>query len=394
MGRFRARQQDVEKMRSTYVRTRRLLEDARESMIAQGVPDFVADEVVPELPVMGDVSEMSVAELQTRFVSRADFDRTIRYMERLQREGRKDVQSDSSKGVTQLGYYGNLTAVKGDLAEDFEGVQLRYERKLIERNRMAESLRRLESMGIHIEKVPIEKRNPETGELTQAYSESRHPLYTYVPSNMESLYAYREAIARNESLAILAPEDVPENAVVMELGSHRDVRRKPRRMKPSQVVANIGADTISDRRTSAYFENYSAVANTVLPDEIAGEIASYTDRIRELSPQKRKEVYEMIADSPDDAGTIEYMYLDRSGTLSSKMKTILGFWRTKVAPMIDMKAKSENDMGYIEEVLEREGYNSTNAKNIYDEYQRRKKSGDALSVTFEDLKKLVVYGNL
>lgn len=394
MARFRVRQQDVELLRSTYNRTKRLLEDAKESMIAQGVPEFVANEVVPELPEIGNVSEMTVAELRATFVSRSDFDRTIRYMGRLQREGRKDVQTDPSKGVTQLGYYGNLTAVKGDLTEDFEGVQLRYERKLLERNRMAETLRRLESMGIQMEKVPIEKRNTETGEVTTAYSESRHPLYTYVPSNIESLYAYREAIARNETLAILPPEDTPDNAVVTELGSTRDVRQKPRKMSPTQVASNINVDTISDMRTSAYFENYSAVAFTTLPDEIASEIISYTDRIMQLTPQKRKEVYEMIADSPDDAGTIEYMYLDRSGTLSSKMKTILGFWRSKVAPMIDMEAKSETDMGYIEEVLEREGYNSTNAKNIYDEYQRRKRSGDALSMTFEDIRNLVRYGNL
>lgn len=394
MARFRARQQDVELLRSTYNRTKRLLEDAKESMIAQGVPEFVADEVVPELPEIGDVSEMSVAELRAAFVSRSDFDRTIRYMARLQREGRKDVQTDSSKGVTQLGYYGNLTAVKGDLNEEFEGVQLRYERKLLERNRMAESLRRLESMGIQMEKVPIEKSDPVSGVTTTAYSESRHPLYTYVPSNIESLYAYREAIARNESLAILPPEDTPEHAYVTELGSTREVRQRPRRMSPSQVAANIGVDTISDLRTSAYFENYSAVAFTTLPDEIASEIISYTDRIMQLSPQRRKEVYEMIADNPDDAGTIEYMYLDRSGTLSSKMKTILGFWRSKVAPMIDMEAKDETDMGYIDEVLEREGYNSTNAKNIYDEYQRRKRAGDALSMTFEDIRNLVRYGNL
>lgn len=394
MARFRARKQDVELLRSTYIRTKRLLEDARESMTAQGVPESIAKNVVPELPELKGISEMSVKSLQAQFVSRSDFDRTIRYMGRLQREGRKDVQTDSSKGVTQLGYYGNLTAVKGDLTEDFEGVQLRYERKLLERNRMAETLRRLESMGIQMEKVPIEKSDPVSSVTTQAYSESRHPLYTYVPSNIESLYAYREAIARNESLAILPPEDTPEYAYVTELGSTREVRQRPRRMTPSQVASNIGVDTISDMRTSAYFENYSAVAFTTLPDEIASEIISYTDRIMQLTPQKRKEVYEMIADSPDDAGTIEYMYLDRSGTMSSKMKTILGFWRSKVAPMIDMKAKDENDMGYIEEVLEREGYNSTNAKNIYDEYQRRKKSGDALSVTFEDMKNLVRYGNL
>lgn len=363
-------------------------------MVAQGVPEFVADEVVPELPEMGDVAEMSVAELRALFVSRSDFDRTIRYMRRLQREGRKEVSTDTSKGVTQLGYYGNLTAVKGDLADEFEGVQLRYERKLLERNRMKETLRRLGSMGISMERVPIEKIDPDTGEVMTAYSESRHPLYTYVPSNIESLYAYREAIARNESLAILPPEDIPENAVVTELGSTRDVRKRTRRMSPAQVAANVNADTIGDTRTSAYFENYSAVAFTTLPDEIAGEITSYTDRILQLSPQRRKEVYEMIADNPDDAGTIEYMYLDRSGTLSSKMKTILGFWRSKVAPMIGMEAKDENDIGYIEEVLEREGYNSTNAKNIYDEYQRRKKSGDALSVTFEDIRNLVRYGNL
>lgn len=392
MARFRVRQQDVDRFVSEYRRTRRILDDAKASMTAQGVPEFVAEDVVPELPDVGNISEMSVEELGLQFLTRSDYNRVMRYMERLQRESKKDVVTDESKNVTQLGYYGNLTAVRGDLNEDYEGVQLRYERRLLERGRLSESLRRLESMGITMMKSPIEKRDPETGEVTTAYSKSRHPLYTYVPSTLEDLQRYREAIQRNETLAILPPDELPENAIVEQLGASVPLRARQHRMRPPQVSERIGVDTVSDVRTSAYFANYAAIADTVLPNAISDEINAYVDAIMELPPQRRREIYEMIEDSPEDAGTMEYMYLDRSGTLSSKVQTILGYWRSMVAPKIDMEGVYESELSSMTDVLENEGFKAGSGQNVYDEYQRRKRAKESVSLSFADVREILRKG--
>ena len=392
MARFRVRQQDVDRFVSEYRRTRRILDDAKASMTAQGVPEFVVDEVVPELPDVGNISEMGVEELGLQFLTRSDYNRVMRYMERLQRESKKDVVTDESKNVTQLGHYGNLTAVKGDLNVDYEGVQLRYERRLLERGRLNESLRRLESMGISMRKSPIEKVDPETGEVSTAYSESRHPLYTYVPSTLEDLQRYREAIQRNETLAIIPPDELPENAIVEQLGSSVPLRARQRRMRPTQVSERIGVDTMTDVRTSAYFANYGAIADTVLPNAISDEINAYVGAIMDLPPQRRMEIYEMIEDSPDDAGTIEYMYLDRSGTLSSKVQTILGYWRSNVAPKIGMGGVYDSEIGSFTDVLENAGFNAGSGQNVYDEYQMRKRDGESVSISFADVREMLRNG--
>ena len=149
---------------------------------------------------------------------------------------------------------------------------------------------------------------------------------------------------------------------------------------------------MSDVRTSAYFANYGAIADTVLPNAISDEINAYVGAIMELTPQRRREVYEMIEDSPDDAGTIEYMYLDRSGTLSSKMQTILGYWRSKVAPMIDMKGVYKSELSSLTDVLESSGFKAGSAQNVYDEYQKRKRARESISLSFADVREILRNG--
>lgn len=391
MPRFTPRQSDVDKFVSAYRRTSRLLEDARESVTASGdVPEWLAADIVPALPEI-DVDELDTQGLRVEFATRDDFNRTMRYMDRLQRESRKDVNTDESKGITQLGYYGTLTAVRGDTVDGLEGVQVRRERGYIEQARQRESLRRLESQGVTMERVPIMKVDPETGEATQAYSSSRHPLYTYVPSTMEDLQRYRELINRNESLAILPPdaEELPEIAQVEQLGSYRPVRSRSRRMTGRDVAARVTSDTVADMRTTTYFENYALIAEALLPDTIAGEIRAYVAKIESMSPSRRKQVYEMIADTPDDAGSLDYLYHDMSASISTQVTNILKFWREKVAPEIGMKAPSETEVGSITVELEREGYMPDSGQALYDEYQRRKAKGKVTTFTFEDMRRLV-----
>lgn len=391
MPRFTPRQSDVEKFVSAYRRTSRLLEDARESVTASGdVPEWLAADIVPALPEI-DVDGLDTQGLRVEFATRDDFNRTMRYMERLQRESRKDVNTDESKGITQLGYYGTLTAVRGDTVDGLEGLQVRRERGYIEQARQRESLRRLESQGVSMERVPIMKVDPETGESTQAYSSSRHPLYTYVPSTMEDLQKYRELVNRNESLSILPPdaEELPEIAQVEQLGSYRPVRSRSRRMTGRDVARRISSDTVADMRTTTYFENYALIAEAVLPDTIAGEIRAYVDKIESMSPSRRKQVYEMIADTPDDAGSLDYLYTDRSASISTQVTNILRFWRETVAPEIGMKPPSDTEIGSVSVELEREGYVPDSGQALYDEYQRRKAKGKTTTFTFEDMRRLV-----
>lgn len=391
MPRFTPRQSDVDRFSELYIDTYALLEDARESIERNtGVPEWFAKDVVPALPEM-EVENMTVEDLRVEFATRDDYNRMLRYMERLQRESKKEVHTNDSKNVKQMGEYGTLTAIKGDTTEGFEGLQVRRERGYIEQARQRESLRRLESQGVTMERVPIMKVDPETGEATQAYSSSRHPLYTYVPSTMEDLQRYRELINRNESLAILPPDadELPEIAQVEQLGSYRPVRSRSRRMTGRDVAARVTSDTVADMRTTTYFENYALIAEAVLPDTIAGEIRAYVDKIESMSPSRRKQVYEMIADTPDDAGSLDYLYHDMSASISTQVTNILKFWREKVAPEIGMKAPSETEVSSISVELEREGYMPDSGQALYDEYQRRKSKGKVSTFTFEDMRRLV-----
>lgn len=389
MARFSAftpRQSDVSKFRRVWSRTNTLLEDARESLASRNLPESAIDSIVPYIRNV-DVGGLDVEQLKQMFYTRDDFNRSIRYMERILRESKKEAVKDS----VQMGYYGNITAMRPDT---MEGVFVEAERRREDQKEQRMALSRLQNFyGVEMEKVPVLKVNPKTGEIVQAYTRSRHKLYTYVPKTPSMRELYAEAINRDSTLSIQQPEEAPEESYVEVFGEVVPTKKAYRHvMTPREVMERVTmVDERSDMRTLNYFENYDAIVSTVLPDEFANEISGYVSAIEDLSPSERAGIYDFISENSDDAGTIEYLYLDMSGTLHAKVQRVMNFWRERVAPRIGAKVPEDamsTSIDDIADTMNRVGLYG-HGQQVYDEYQRRKAAGEAFSVTFEDLKSLV-----
>lgn len=385
---WRIQPKDVTRFRTAYVKAANVVEDAAEAMRSRALDDM-AERILPRLPDVGDDYE---AYMRGSMLTRRDYERNIRYLERIA----KAARSEAPRDTRQVSYYGKLTAIAYDEASGtYEGAFLRAEREARETQRRRRVERELKSMGIATKRVPLMAPDPLTGEVKKVYDRNRHVVTVTIPATPENRQRYAEAIAKDPSLEIPEPKVVPEGAHIEQYGDVVKVRKSKRKpMSAEKLAESLNTDMARDLSNRGYFFNYGAIVGTTLPPEIADEIDTYIDRINELSPAKRDEVYRFIRDHEEDAGTIEYLYLDRSGTMGSKVKNMMTFWRTQVAPMIGVskpKDAASLTTTNLQAMLEREGYKAGGAQDISDEYKARRKSGDAESFTLEDIRKMI-YG--
>lgn len=382
-GRIRIRPQDVGRYRTAYVRAKNILEDARESLRSRSL-DQMADRILPQLPDVGsDVGEW----LSSNVLTRADYNRQLKYLERIAKASRVREPKDTR----QASYFGTLTAVAYDEETgEYEGAFLRRERAMMESRKRSKVEKALERRGIKTMRVPVLAPDPNTGEMKRVYDRNRHLVTVTVPATPENRERYREAINKNQSLELPTPV-VPEGAHVEVFGDMVPVKRAARHVaSPESVMKGLSEDAMADMRTRGYFYNYGAIVDTTLPQQVSDEINEYVDIINDLSPAKRAEVYDYIESSPEDVGSIEYLYLDRSGSTFSKVSGVLKFWRYKVAPMIGAEIpKDAASASELETALESSGFKGGGAQTIYDEYQKAKQSGKDVSFTFEDIKEIL-----
>lgn len=382
-GLIKIRPQDVSRFRSAYVRASNLLEDARESLSSRAL-DQMAERILPKIPEVGENYE---EWLQSNTLTREDYNRHMAYLERIVKASKATPPSDT----TQITYYGTLTSIADDeVTGEYEGAFLRRETAMRKSQARLKVERELKRRGIKTMRVPVMIPDPKTGEVKRMYDRNRHLVTITVPATPENREKYREAINKNSSLELPTP-DLPEGAHVEMFGDMVPVKRaKTHVASPEALLRGLSDDLESDVRNRGYFYNYGAIVDTTLPDEISDEINGYIDKINELSPKERARVYTFISDSPEDAGTIEYLYLDRSGSTSSKVKRILKFWREEVAPLIDAEAPKESiALSDVRVKLEEAGYRGGGAQSVYDEYQAAKQKGTNISITFDEIKRLM-----
>lgn len=382
-GRIRIRPQDVGRYRTAYVRAKNILEDARESLRSRAL-EQVADRILPHIPDVGvDIGEW----LSSNVLTRADYNRQLKYLERIDKASREREPRDTR----QASYFGTLTAVAYDEETgEYEGAFLRKERAMRKSRERSRVEKALERRGIKTMRVPVLAPDPNTGEMKRVYDRNRHLVTVTVPATPENRERYREAIVKNQALELPTP-DVPDGAHAEVFGDMVPVKRATRHVTtPESIMKGLSEDAESDMRTRGYFYNYGAIVDTTLPQQVSDEINDYVDKINSLSPSKRAEVYEYIDSSPEDVGSIEYLYLDRSGTTLSKVSGVLKFWRYKIAPMIGAKIpKDAVGVSELETSLEEKGFKGGGAQTVYDEYQRAKRSGESVSFTFDDIKEIL-----
>lgn len=371
---------------------------AAQNAVRTAYETLTTDTVLPEdfvrehLPYIAEPEHGSSTRqmLQRSFATRADFEMELRYLNRVVRASKAKPTKKSI--ATVYDNSSQLTSFYLD-AEGFpmESVWERAEESIVrqrENRRALETLK--EAYGVEMTRTPLIRVDPDTGERKEVRDESRHVVYTYVPATPRNANRYMEAIQADPSLQVEAPREANQPTVYVDfLG---DLERANRITHARRAIETpqrryertYNVDRETDRRNQLYFENYRDIIDTALPDTIADEMDSYFDALQQASPAVRESVYRRMAvdrSAGYEMGDLEFLYLDRAGTLSAKVARVVNYWRETVAPKLKPYISPEFDEGltlesvseeWVSEQLQRSGYILGSGQTVMGEYRAEK----------------------
>lgn len=308
---------------------------------------------------------MSVEELQSSFVSRADFRREVNRMKRID----KAYHAAPRKGVVTLGdgrpNQLNSFYYDADTGEIGSTQYMTNETNFYRRQRNIRNIKELAERGIEFMKVKV--LDPLTGK--PVYDQNRHQVTIQVPKTPQQLRDYQAVIQRDPDLAV-THINVEEDDVIELWGDTVEVINVERRHQPSPT--KLYEETMIDKgealKTERFFDNYKLLIDTTMPPVISDEIDEYIDAIKDIGPHTMNYVYKMMERSEDDAGSIEYLYMDMSQTLPARMKTIINFWRSEVAPQIGFDERPPIELTEVSRDLEDFGYEMKGVHPIFAEF--------------------------
>lgn len=359
---------------------------ARTSLIEDvGFSEDMADSLLPEIRWFDSAT---TTQLHDEFATRADFDRYKRYLRRIVRAGKAKPR----RGTTNItpDNPSNLTSFYID-EDGFldESAFMRSEQKLQIANRNRAARETLKSKGVDMVRKDVVNLNQETGNYEPVRDEWGHIVTTWVPATPNNQDRYLDEIERDASLSIVQPDEAVGGYVDMYGDIVPVTQIKKHRMSVHALAESQEVDARTAARTDLYFSNYEAIVETTLPDAISDELSGYIEKVQELPPAEKASIYEYINENGEDAGSIEFLYLDTSGQLPQKIQKIVSFWRREIAPKLDVDIpKGEPQIATIHEQLEDSGYIVNSGQSIYGEYQRRREKGTATHATLESMSKV------
>lgn len=321
------------------------------------------------LPFVGDYEIHNTEALLSEFYNRADFDREKSRLRRIIRAGfekprKTGVVSIAPDNATPLtSFY-----VDGD-GNIYESQFMRREIRALERRRVQENVAKLKELGINFERREV--IDTDTGK--PMYDENRHKVYALLPKTPMQMEDYRIAIQSHPDLAVNT-ESFPSNAAVDLWGDVVKVSDAPYHYRGEFDYGDVYEYTrVSAKKaatTRRYFDNYRMLVDTTLPEAVSNEIDGYLDEIDSYGAETQDSLYDLIAYDEDVAGTIEFLYWDTSGSIGSKINTILTYWRSKVAPLLGMEPP--DDTYEIDASAAEMGIDLGGMYPIFAEYQRRR----------------------
>ena len=367
----------------------RLMDDA-ENAVRKATDSMVEDygfdqETVESLmPYIPQVSAATTDMLHDEFQTRADFERTKRYLGRIIRASGERPRRGAAQ-FTEDG--GNLTTFHlDDDGNIVESAFMRSEQRLQQANRNRRSIAELERKGVSMEQVPVMDLD-EDGNYKPRRDEGGHIVKVWQPSTPKNQQMYQDIVDRQSELAVITPDKAVGGTVEVFGDMVPVTQRTLHRMTPKAMAESNLVDERTVMRTENYFYNYQAIVETTLPDEIAGELGRYINGVLDLPPAEQAAIYDLINDYGEDAASIEYLYLDQSGVVPVKVQRIMTFWRTQIAPKIDVDVPEDApELGALTEMLESAGYTPSSGQNIMGEYAKRRAEGTAAVATFDTIR--------
>lgn len=389
--------QNYKRIQATLDKSRMMHEEDNISPEAE----FIMENILPDLPEFKIVKEVvkgneTVKEYRSRygnddsmFRSRADYERTLRYLKRFNKAAESEWSSDDTY---QLWYAADqistqLTSVRmvdGSLQSEF----MRRETALAIRNTNKKIIDSLKERGINVVKQPVYQLDEETGVLSQMYSKSRHPVFIYGIETPEQERQYYYTIQREPSMQIIQPA-VPDNGIVDKWGDAVAVEKhEPRTMNSKSILSTLNQDEQDYDRAELYLRNFKNTIDAVLPPNMSEKFDEVFDDMLGASPDDMRDmVDDLIGNGGDEINALEFWYSDAATSAGVKLYQVVeSLKKTMENADIDKEYELYNmgNPSNIEEALKDNPLAS--AQNVYASYQQAKKEGNVNSTTLRAIR--------
>lgn len=348
MARYRTwktSQKDLDEYREAFEAASQVVSRAETAMREE--LGYTKMQVERSLPELGSIETGdSLQSLNAAFTNRADFQREMRYLQRV-------IDSESArvpKDFAPMTYEarGTLTAGRLDEATGrFETAFMERERSLTRRRENDAALRKLKESGVEMVRVPV--LDADGKQMTDKW---RHKLYTYVSATPANERLMR-AIQDKDPSARYTPDEAASQGYVMR---HGDLVKlgdiNNRRFTPHQIYQSLHVEKRDDMKNHLYFANYANIAEATLVKPLADELTGYIDRIQKLPYAQRDKIYRLIEYSESEYAQLEFYYHDTETSSSIKLSRLFKFWRGEILPQIEkFEGKEEQAREEAEEIL-------------------------------------------
>lgn len=367
------------------------------------VPDFdsrLISSLVPELPNIDFVSELPLYPTESNpngiFASRADYERTLRYLDRINRA----ASSSYGSGLTPSGVEQTMLTSFTINENNGDVIQSEFMRRESQYAVQRENKRRLQALrdaGVEMTKTPVYRLNEETGELSQVYTQSGHALYQWVPATPEAQRRYWYAAKQNAQISMIQPE-IPDDAVVVMWGDVVPAQRSHERVfTPKEIARQTQQDYQDALKVEGYFANMQEILDTVLPSGMSQSLDPIFEQIQRESPEKMYEIYQAMAgkgrysdldDATDYIVDLDWLYRGIDSSTANKMLALFDVMQTRVVPLL-------SDYVYVpfyesaedfEEMFEEDIPALAEGDNIFTRYQTMKREGNLKGISYDQLR--------
>lgn len=344
------------------------------------LPNFDArlvDSLLPELPTIDVLSEEARAlslythsytdskgiehDVSGVFMSRSDYENTLAYLERINREAALAF-ADQPSTLTSF-----VQADSGIETEFMARETQYYVQRQNSRRR-----KKLEEEGIHMVQVPVYHMN-EDGDLVQSYTPSGRKLMQWVAETPNQQAQYTRMITEQQDLRVMQPV-IPEGSYITQFGDLKQAETTGTRHYSARKIAqSLTSDYLDALRVEGYFANMQEVVDTVLPDYMSDELDRLFEAIQQESPERMQEIYRAMAGKGEYSGlynedeptitimTLDYLYPDIGLSPFKNVQLLVNNLNNIVLPMLSREIEpigelQETELS-IEEMHDMEGGN-------------------------------------
>ena len=342
---WKTTERDLDAYREVYEAAAGAVSRARTAMREElGYTSVQVERSLPELGSIETGDDLST--LNAAFANRADFQRELRYLQRIADSETAKVPKDFAPMTYEA--RGTLTAGRLDEATGrFETAFMERERALTRRRKNDAALRKLQEAGVEMVRVPVLDENGK--QMTDRW---RHKLYTYVTATPENERKMR-AIQDKDPSARYVPDEAASQGYVLQHGDLTKLSEiSNRRYTPKQIYESLHVEKIDDMKNHLYFANYANIAEATLVEPLADELTGYIDRIQKLNYAQRDEIYRMIEYSASEYAQLEFYYHDTETSSNIKLSRLFKFWRSQVLPRLErFEGKDEAARSEAQDIL-------------------------------------------